>query len=312
MEQGLQPVHSEAFDAVRPQPLQNGLAQCRVLLQKRTPLAFGAHGVLFGTVLMVEGGLQGQFQPVCFVPGLLPCRHVGLQPGVLLFSLLQDAFSQPPLGLRRFPQILERKEQGGRKRLLWRGGGDGGMCQCGEAFAHMRFVFGQCGGFFLQLFRHPFPFTRQPGEIALEGSQTGSGAFQFFLEPRKMFLRPGGGGNGKSGEGVFRGSAQRARFPVMEMPPRFLKSPQARAFGLFGFPFLIFRLQTAVLFFGGLQALCEFGLIAGTFFLPLLKCPDSQKAGFVLPPCLLGFVQQAAAGCRVHEACPPVGDAPIA
>ena len=93
MEQGLQPVHSEAFDAVRPQPLQNGLAQCRVLLQKRTPLAFGAHGFLFGTVLMVEGGLQGQFQTVCFVPGLLPCRHVGLQPGVLLFSLLQDAFS---------------------------------------------------------------------------------------------------------------------------------------------------------------------------------------------------------------------------
>ena len=86
----------------------------------------------------------------------------------------------------------------------------------------------------------------------MEGSQSGSGAFQFFLEPRKMFLRPGGGGNGKSGEGVFRGSAQRARFPVMEMPPRFLKSPQARAFGLFGFPFLIFRLQTAVLFFGGL------------------------------------------------------------
>ncbi|MEI3454644.1 MAG: hypothetical protein V8Q91_14890 [Bilophila wadsworthia] len=57
----------------------------------------------------------------------------------------------------------------------------------------------------------------------------------------------------------------------MEMPPRFLKSPQARAFGLFGFPFLIFRLQTAVFFFGGLQALREFGLIAGTFFLPLLK-----------------------------------------
>ena len=98
----------------------------------------------------------------------------------------------------------------------------------------------------------------------------------------------------------------------MEMPPRFLKSPQARAFGLFGFPFLIFRLQTAVLFFGGLQALREFGLIAGTFFLPLLKCLDSQKAGFVLPPRLFGFVQQAAAGCRVHEACPPVGDAPIA
>ena len=83
-------------------------------------------------------------------------------------------------------------------------------------------------------------------------------------------------------------------------------------FGLFGFPFLIFRLQTAVHFFGGLQALREFGLIAGTFFLPLLKCLDSQKAGFVLPPRLFGFVQQAAAGCRVHEACPPVGDAPIA
>ena len=29
--------------------------------------------------------------------------------------------------------------------------------------SHVRFVFGQCGGFFLQLFRHPFPFTRQPG-----------------------------------------------------------------------------------------------------------------------------------------------------
>ena len=250
MEQGLQPVHSEAFDAVSLQSLQNGLAQCRVLLQKRTPFAFGAHGFLFRTVLMVEGGLQGQFQPVCFVPGLLPCRHVGLQPGVLLFSLLQDAFSQPLFSFCRFLQVLERKEQGGRKRLLLRGRSDGGMCQRGEAFAHVRFVFGQCGGFFLQLFRHPFPFARQPGEIALEGSQSGSGAFQFFLEPRKMFLRPGGGGNGKSGEGVFRGSAQRARFPVMEMPPRFLKSPQARAFGLFGFPFLIFRLQTAVLFFG--------------------------------------------------------------
>jgi len=71
-------------------------------------------------------------------------------------------------------------------------------------------------------------------------------------------------------------------------------------------------LSTAVLFFGGLQALREFGLIAGTFFLPLLKCLDSQKAGFVLPPRLFGFVQQAATGCRVHEACPPVGDAPIA
>ena len=207
VEQSLQPIHREAFDAVSLQPLQNGLTQCRVLLQKRTPLAFGAHGFLFGTVLVVEGGLQGQFQPVRFVPGLLPCRHVGLQPGVLLFSLLQDAFSQPLLCLRRFPQILERKEQGGRKRLLWRGGGDGGMCQRGEAFAHVRFVFGQCGGFFLQLFRHPFPFTRQPGEIALEGGQSCSGAFQFFLKPRKMFLRPGGGGHGKSGEGVFRGSA---------------------------------------------------------------------------------------------------------
>ena len=31
-----------------------------------------------------------------------------------------------------------------------------------------------------------------------------------------------------------------------------------------------------------------------------------------MPPRLFGFVQQAAAGCRVHEACPPVGDAPIA
>ena len=98
----------------------------------------------------------------------------------------------------------------------------------------------------------------------------------------------------------------------MEMPPRFFKKPQARAFGLFGFPFLTFRLQTAVFFFGELQALREFGLIAGTFFLPLLKCLDSQKAGFVLPQRLLGFVQQTAAGCRVHEACPPVGDAPIA
>lgn len=127
-----------------------------------------------------------------------------------------------------------------------------------------------------------------------------------------MFLRPGGGGDGKSDEGVFRNSAQQARFPIMEMPPRFLRSPQARAFGLFGFPFLIFRLQTAVLFFDGLQVLCELGLIAGTFFLPLLRLLDSQKAGFVLPPRLLDLVQQAAAGCRVREACPPVGGTPIA
>ena len=170
VEQALQPVHREAFDAVRPQFPQNGLAQCRVLFQQRTPLSFGAHGFLFGTVLMVKGGLQGQFQPVRFVPGLLPCRHVGLQPGVLLFGLLQDAFSQPPLGLRRFPQPLKREGQGRRKRLLLGGRGDGGMRQRGEAFAHVRFVFGQCGGFFLQLFRHPFPFARKPGEIALEGS----------------------------------------------------------------------------------------------------------------------------------------------
>lgn len=259
------------------------------MLQKRTPLAFNAYGFLFGTVLIVEGGLQGQFQTVCFVPSLLPCRHVGLQPDVLLFSLLQDAFNQPSLSFRRFPQISERKEQGGRKRLLWRGGDDGGVYQCGEAFAYIRFVLGQRGDLFLQPFRHPSPFTRQPGEITLEGSQTGSGAFQFFLEPCKVFLRPGGGGNGEPGEGVFRGSAQRARLPVMEMPPRFLKNSQARIFGLFGFPFLIFRLRMAVLFFGGLQVLCEFSLIAGTFFLPLFKLLSSQRVGFVLPPRLLGF-----------------------
>ena len=97
----------------------------------------------------------------------------------------------------------------------------------------------------------------------------------------------------------------------MEMPTRFLKSPQARVFGLFRFPFFIFRLQTEVLFFGGLQALREFGLIAGTFFLPLFKPLDSHEAGFIAPQGFFRFVQQAAAGCRVHKACPPVGDAPI-
>ena len=32
VEQSLQPIHREAFDAVSLQPLQNGLTQCRVLL----------------------------------------------------------------------------------------------------------------------------------------------------------------------------------------------------------------------------------------------------------------------------------------